>query len=115
MPNSEADIPEPIPQPARTRARALAIPIWGVVGVCCLLPVIWMVVQVAGHPQAWGELRLDSYRIGLVRRTLVYNLSAAVLATLLALPAAIVLGRGRGWIAKLLWIVLPVSLLIPSI
>ena len=37
------------------------------------------------------------------------------IATLLAIPAALVLGRGRGSCRELLWLILPVSLLLPSL
>ena len=55
----------------RITARSVPILIvWGAVGVCCALPLIWIVGQVIAHPSAWRELRLDPYRIGLLRRTL---------------------------------------------
>lgn len=38
-----------------------------------------------------------------------------VVALLLALPVAWSLGRGRGWLASALWLVLPICLLMPSL
>jgi ABC-type Fe3+ transport system permease subunit len=98
---------------ARKQKKVAGVGLWIIVGICCLLPMGWMIAQVVMHPSAMGELKLDSYRVGLIWRTLFYNLSAAVIATVLAVPAAMVLGRGRGWVVKLLWVVLPVSLLFP--
>ncbi|MGH7179247.1 MAG: hypothetical protein ACREJC_17855, partial [Tepidisphaeraceae bacterium] len=48
-------------------------------------------------------------------RTICCNAAVAIVATIVAIPAAIVLGRGRGVLASLLWLVLPVSLLLPSL
>jgi ABC-type Fe3+ transport system permease subunit len=92
-----------------------AVLVWAVVGLCCVLPVGWLVGQVVAHPGAWGELRGDAYRVGLLGRTLGYNLAAAVLAVVLGWPAARVIGRGRGWGPVVLGVLLPVSILLPSI
>jgi len=90
-------------------------PLWLVVIVCCALPLGWMGVQIAMHPRAVAELRLDGFRWMLLRRTLLFNGSAGVLATVLGLPAAIVIGRGDRRLAALVWFVLPMSLLVPSL
>ncbi len=89
--------------------------LWAIFGVCCALPIAWMLWQVISHPEAWSEARPDAFRVWLIGRTLLYNAAAAVLATLLALPVAVVLGRGRGWAARLAWGLLPLGLFIPSI
>ena len=61
------------------------------------------------NPAVRAEFGPDAFRIGLLERTLGYNASAALIATAMGIPAGIVLGRGRGWIAKLLWVVLPAA------
>lgn len=91
------------------------IPLWGGVILCCGLPLGWMVWQIAAEPAALVEMQLDAYRWRLLGRTVLYNGLVAVFATAMALPAAMVLGRGRGIFAKTLWFVLPLSLLMPSI
>ena len=93
-----------------TAAPAVAIAI-----VCCGLPLVWMLGAVCLNPAVWRELELTRWRAGLLGRTLGYNGGAAVLATLMGLPAGLVLGRGRGWLARVLWVVLPSALLMPSL
>jgi DNA-binding beta-propeller fold protein YncE/ABC-type Fe3+ transport system permease subunit len=51
----------------------------------------------------------------LLGRTLLYNGGVALIAMLLGTPVGFVLGRGRGLVAKLMWVMLPVSLLLPSL
>src|SRR3954447_17328515 len=89
--------------------------LWMLLIICCGLPLLWLVAQIALHPGSIRGLRMDSFRWALLGRTLGYNAVAAVLATLLGLPAALVLGRGRGAVAGVLWFCLPVTLLLPSI
>jgi len=93
----------------------LASPPWLVTMLCSGLPLAWLVWQIVSNPSVLVEAWPDTFRMKLLARTLLYNGAAAVIATLLALPVGIVLGRGRGMIAKLLWVALPVSLLLPSI
>jgi ABC-type Fe3+ transport system permease subunit len=85
------------------------------IAVIAGLPLGWMLYHIVTRPEVWVELKPTAFRLDLMGRTLGYNLAAAVLATLLALPAAMVLGRGRGWVSSVLWFALPVSLFIPSI
>jgi ABC-type Fe3+ transport system permease subunit len=80
-----------------------------------VLPLVWLIGQVLFHPVAWAELRLTAFRIRLLGRTLLYNGVVATLALLLALPAALVVGRGRGIAARVLAFMLPLPLLLPSI
>jgi len=86
-----------------------------IVLVCSGLPLAWLAWQVVANPSVLVEAWPDTFRLKLLARTLLYNGAAAILATVLALPVGIVLGRGRGVIAKALWVALPVSLLLPSI
>jgi len=83
--------------------------------LCCGLPLAWMCLQVAANPVVWHDLQLSSFRFWLLARTVGYNVGVGVLATAMALPAAIVLGRGRGLWAKVLWCILPAALLMPSL
>ena len=91
------------------------MPVFLLVGVCCVLPLGWMALQLVGNPSTLRALVPDAFHARLLGRTLGYNGAVAVLATLMALPAALVLGRGRGLAATLLWFALPVALLMPSI
>lgn len=95
-----------------------SIPVWGVVLVCCALPLGWMAVQltrIAAEGGRANSLLPTGFQLQLLGRTLAYSAMAALLATLLAIPAGLVLGRSRGWLAKGLWLLLPATLLLPSI
>jgi ABC-type Fe3+ transport system permease subunit len=74
-----------------------------------------MAMTILANPEVRAEFRPDAFRIGLLGRTLGYNMSAALIAAVMGFPAGIVLGRGRGWIARLLWVVLPAALFLPSL
>jgi ABC-type Fe3+ transport system permease subunit/DNA-binding beta-propeller fold protein YncE len=76
---------------------------------------LWIIWQIALNPTTLSELHLDRFRIVLLRRTILYGASVGIIATLLALPAAWVLGRGRGIVSPTLWFVLPITLLMPSL
>jgi ABC-type Fe3+ transport system permease subunit/sugar lactone lactonase YvrE len=93
----------------------LALPVWLIVIVCSGLPLAWLAWQIVTAPSVLGELHVDVFRAGLLGRTLAYNLLAAILATVLALPVAQVIGRGRGPGLAAMWVALPISLLLPSI
>ena len=67
------------------------------------------------HPEVRSEFSLSVFRIQLLGRTLGYNALAAIIATAMGLPAGIVLGRGRGLFSKVLWVLLPAALLLPSL
>ena len=94
---------------------ATAVPAVVVVLICCAAPLAWMTTTILANPAVRAELRPDAFRVGLLGRTLGYNLTAALIAAVMGLPAGIVLGRGRGWIARLLWVVLPAALFLPSL
>src|SRR5450432_3790317 len=89
--------------------------VWFIIALCCILPLAWIIFQIALNPQTLSELRFDSFRAALLGRTILFSVSVGVIATLLALPAAWVLGRSRGFLAGALWFVLPISLLMPSL
>lgn len=99
----------------RLLARLSAFTVALLVGVCCALPLAWMVVQLGASPSTLRALLPDAFHLRLLTRTLGYNGAVAILATTVALPAACVLGRGRGKLAAALWFVLPVALLMPSL
>lgn len=95
-----------------------SIPVWAVVLVCCALPLGWMAVQltrIAAEGGGANSLLPTGFQLQLLGRTLAYSVLAALLGTLLAIPAGLVLGRGRGLLAKGLWLLLPATLLLPSI
>jgi ABC-type Fe3+ transport system permease subunit/sugar lactone lactonase YvrE len=86
-----------------------------VIVLCCALPLGWMVLRVVTEPAGIRSLLPTTFYLGLLARTVGYAAGVAVVATVLAIPAAIVLGRGRGWAARALWLLLPAALLMPSI
>jgi ABC-type Fe3+ transport system permease subunit len=83
--------------------------------VCCAMPLAWMAIVVLSNPEVRQQLWLTPFRAQLLGRTLGYNGLAAILATLMGLPAGFMLGRGRGWLARILWVLLPAALLMPSL
>jgi ABC-type Fe3+ transport system permease subunit/DNA-binding beta-propeller fold protein YncE len=74
-----------------------------------------MIVQIAFNPRVLGEFRFDPFHARLLGRTLFYNALVATLASMMAIPAALIIGRGRGWLARLTGFILPLPLLFPSI
>ena len=107
-----------VPRAPRTNwaSFATAFPAALIFFVCSGLPLLWMAgAVVLASPAVRAELHVNSFRAHLLARTIGYNGTAGVIATLMGLPAAFVLGRGRGWTARLLWIILPAALLMPSL
>lgn len=100
---------------ARRERGWLAAPIVVVVLVSAGLPLVWLLWQIVGNPVVLAEARPTWFRTALLGRTLLYNGAVAVIATVIGLPAALVLGRGRGWVRRILFFALPVSLLLPSL
>src|SRR3712207_2869532 len=74
-----------------------------------------MAVQVVTHPAVLSELSWDAFRASLLARTLFYNAAAALLAVTMSLPAAVVVGRGRGVVARCVLFLLPLAVIMPSI
>ena len=92
-----------------------AAPASAIAFICCVLPLLWMLAAIIANPDVRSELKMTQFRAALLERTLLYNGAAAVIATIMGLPAGLVLGRGRGFFAKLLWVILPAALLMPSL
>ncbi|MFI5381642.1 MAG: hypothetical protein ACHRHE_20280 [Tepidisphaerales bacterium] len=88
--------------------------LWTVIGVCCVAPLIWLLLEMSSW-DFWRNVQWDGFRWRLLARTLLYNGGAAVVAVLMGLPAAVVVGRGRGVAAKLLMFLLPLGLVMPSV
>ncbi|HRK30531.1 MAG TPA: hypothetical protein PLD59_05585 [Tepidisphaeraceae bacterium] len=88
---------------------------YSAVAVCFVAPLAWVGLTLLAEPAAWSELWLDAFRLRLLGRTLFYNSLVAMIATIIAIPAAVALGRGRGTVSRGLVLFLPVSLLLPSI
>lgn len=93
----------------------LSCPTAALVAICCALPLAWLLWVLLSSPEIRSNLDVSSFRLGLLGRTLFYNVCVAVLASALGFPAALVLGRGPAAMRRLLWIVVPVSLLMPSL
>ena len=108
-PSSEGAVMAP-----RLRRALLATPVGLVVAVCCVLPLAWLLWQILANPSGRRRRAGAASNCDCLARTLAYSAAAAV-ATAVVLPAAVVLGRGRGWVATVMWFALPVSLLMPSI
>src|SRR5438093_63214 len=79
--------------------RLAAILLWLIIGITCILPLAWMMAQLVRYPALLNQLNPLHLRWALLGRTLLYNGSAAILATFMSLPAAVVIGRGRGPLA----------------
>jgi ABC-type spermidine/putrescine transport system permease subunit II len=92
-----------------------SVPVWVIVLICSGLPLAWLAWQIIASPAVLVEAVPDAFRMKLLGRTLLFNGGSAAIATLLGLPVGMVLGRGRGVVAKALWVALPVSLLLPSV
>ena len=105
------------PSLKKFRASSLlaASPAVFVVSIASVLPLGWMAMVILANPAVRREFHLDAFRMELLGRTVGFNAAAAVIATLMGLPAGFVLGRGRGLFAKLLWVILPAALLLPSL
>jgi ABC-type Fe3+ transport system permease subunit/DNA-binding beta-propeller fold protein YncE len=89
--------------------------VWIISILCCALPLGWMVVALFSSPGAMAALHPIGFHLHLLARTLLYGFAVALLASGLALPVAVVLGKGRNLIAGVLGFVLPIALLLPSI
>src|SRR4051794_36067804 len=98
----------PDPQPVnyarpldRSVRRSTAIVRWTapavvmlIVGLCSGMPLLWLGWQVIRTPGALAGAFTDAFHLKLLGRTLLYNGLVGVIATVLAIPTAIVLGRG---------------------
>src|SRR5690348_17084302 len=71
---------------------AAAPPVF-IVLICSVLPLVWMAAIIIANPTVRSEFSLDSFRIELLGRTIGYNALAALIAAIMGLPAAFVLGR----------------------
>ena len=76
------------------------------------VPIAWVLWVTIAHASDLLPGRLD---LDLLGWTMAYNTLASVLAVALALPVGWVLGRGRGWVNGLLWVVVPLVLFMPTI
>src|SRR5439155_8662639 len=94
---------------------ARSAPVWLIVILCSGLPLAWIVWQIVASPRVLIDAWPDAFRLKLLGRTLLYNGATALMATAMGVPVGLVLGRGRGVLAKILWVLLPVSLLLPSL
>jgi hypothetical protein len=56
--------------------------------------VLWIVFVIASNPSVRTDIHPSAFRLDLLLRTLGYNFGAAIIATLMGLPAGLVLGRG---------------------
>src|SRR5436305_8860240 len=92
-----------------------ALPAATILFLACGLPLAWMAWVILANPEVRREFVPDAFRSALLARTLGYNAGAAVIATAMGLPAAFVLGRGRGLLSRVLWVVIPAALILPSL
>jgi len=89
--------------------------VWFITAICCMLPLFWMLGTLATEEHAWDALKPFGFHAALLGRTLLYNGVVALLAMLISLPVASVIGRGRGVKLAVVTFVLPAALLLPSI
>jgi ABC-type Fe3+ transport system permease subunit/DNA-binding beta-propeller fold protein YncE len=100
------------------RASRISLPsaVLGLIfGVCCALPIGWLLLQVVSHPRVLLDVNFTRFHGRLLARTVFYNSAVATIATAIALPAAWLIGRGRSTISSILGFLLPLPLLLPSI
>src|SRR5687767_9277175 len=101
---------------ATTRTQpVLSVVLWSAAILCCGLPLLWLLMQLLTRPEVWSEAQWDSFQVGILGRTLLYNASAAFLAVVMCLPAALVVGRGRGVTSRVILLLLPLAVIMPSI
>jgi ABC-type Fe3+ transport system permease subunit len=74
-----------------------------------------MILALFSTRDALQALHPFGFHMKLLGRTLLFNGGVATIATILALPVAVVLGKARAWVAVVLGMILPVALLLPSI
>src|SRR5688500_7548432 len=103
------------PRPHNLRRLWVPTLLWSAIMLCCGTPLIWMAAQVITAPDTLTELRWGQYRIGLLTRTILYNSASSLLAVLMSVPAALVVGRGRGAVPRAILFLLPVAVIMPSI
>ncbi len=89
--------------------------LWAVMGVCAGLPAAFLLWLIAMHPGALVELPGDPFRLRLLGLTALYSLGAGVIALLLALPGAVVIGLGGRRQAAVAAGVYGMLLLLPSL
>jgi DNA-binding beta-propeller fold protein YncE/ABC-type Fe3+ transport system permease subunit len=89
--------------------------VWLCIAPCCVAPLAWLAWQLAADPRVFVEAWPDAYRATLIVRTLLLNGAAGVLACAVAYPVAVAIGRGRSRLARALWWVTPVPLVLPSL
>ncbi len=74
-----------------------------------------MAAVIVSNPAVREQFVPNAFRLTLLGRTLAYNAGAAIIAAAMGIPAAFVLGRGRGVLARVLWVVIPSALVLPSL
>ncbi|QOV91464.1 ABC transporter permease family protein [Humisphaera borealis] len=84
-------------------------------GVSSAVPLGWLLWQIATEPSTLQLLHPSAIRWDILARTCGYSAAAAVVATLLALPAGLLIGRRRSKLAGLAAFLLPLTLLLPSL
>ena len=100
---------------SKSTHRAASFFVWFIIAVCCVLPLGWLVFQIVAQSRHACQ-KHDSIRSALRCSAERFSTAAPLRSSrrLLALPAAWVLGRGADR-ALLLWFLLPISLLMPSL
>ena len=93
----------------------LALPAALLIAVSCVLPLGWGLFILCANTDVWVTVKPSAFGWALLARTVGFNAAVAVIATVMSLPVALVLGRGRGMWAKVLWALLPAALLMPSL
>jgi ABC-type Fe3+ transport system permease subunit len=98
----------------RRESRAAGVGLWVLVGVCSGLPLLWLLWQCL-TPDVLREVRFTRFHGWLLGRTIGYNAAASAIAMVMAIPGALVIGRGRGRVTTGILLLLPLGLMLPSI
>lgn len=114
LPAPTAKLPRDV-RPGSIVERVAQVLLWLIVLVCCALPMAWLVVQLATHPQVLRDAVPDGFRWWLIVRTFGFNGLAATLATGIAIPMAIAISNTRSIAGRVLGVLVCVPLLMPSL
>jgi ABC-type Fe3+ transport system permease subunit len=89
--------------------------LWLILLLTCGLPIGWALGVAIAHPRAVVDGFTHARLMDLFLRTTLYGVSAAIGAVAIGLVPAVAIGRRTTRLARALWLVVPLPLLLPSI
>lgn len=91
------------------------VALWLILLLTCGVPLIWTALVIANEPRTLIAAMWDVRLASLFGRTVLFASLSSLGALLIALPIAIAMGRSYSRVARALWWVVPLPLLMPSI